>query len=85
MRNRTGLMRPIILPIMPHMLEEYDFSFFLDPNPLAFSMAKPTIEPNWQSLYYPLQPEVWASVAVSVVFVLAVLMLVSERLLLLVG
>lgn len=65
------------MPIMPHMVEEHDFSFFLEPFALAFSMAKETIKPCWQSLYYPLQTEVWVSIAVVVFVVYAVFMLVG--------
>ncbi|XP_063875879.1 uncharacterized protein LOC135108643 [Scylla paramamosain] len=74
LRTREALLRPIILPIMPHMLEEFDITFFIEPNTLAFSLAKPTLKPTWQSLFYPLQAEVWGSVAVTVLVVFVVLL-----------
>ncbi|KAK8388251.1 hypothetical protein O3P69_020265 [Scylla paramamosain] len=42
-------------------------------------MAKPTLKPNWQSLYYPLQLEVWGSIAASICFVFVVLILMKNR------
>ena len=71
LRTREALIRPIILPIMPHMLKEFEITFFVEPSTLAFSMAKPVLKPNWQSLCYPLQTDVGGYVAAtgSVVFV----------------
>lgn len=78
LRTREATIRPIILPIMPHIVEEFEITFFVEPSTLAFAMAKPTLEPNWQSLYYPLQLEVWGAVIITVVLVFVILYLVCK-------
>ena len=59
------------------MLEDYDYSFFLERSTLAFTMAKPSIRPSWENLYQPLTLEVWISIIVSVLVVYAILMMVG--------
>ncbi|XP_042876367.1 glutamate receptor ionotropic, delta-1-like [Penaeus japonicus] len=73
--ERRAFMSPMKLAIMPHLLELYDFTTVIEPATLGFSMAKPTLKPRWQSLYYPLTDGVWA-------FILAVLALVPVALIL---
>ncbi|XP_063875820.1 uncharacterized protein LOC135108589 [Scylla paramamosain] len=77
--TREALIRPINLPIMPHMLKEFDITFFLEQSTLAFTMAKPILKPNWQSLFYPLQTDVWGYVAATVVVVFMVLFLMESE------
>ncbi|XP_063875086.1 uncharacterized protein LOC135108267 [Scylla paramamosain] len=77
-KTREAFLWPTNMPIMPHLLQDYDYSLFLELSTLAFSMAKPTLKPNWQSLYYPLQLEVWGSIAASICFVFVVLILVRH-------
>ncbi|XP_063875878.1 ionotropic receptor 21a-like [Scylla paramamosain] len=79
LRSREALVRPIILPIMPHMLEEFEITFFVEPSTLAFTMAKPVLKPNWQSLFYPLQTDVWGYVAATVIVVFMVLLLMKSE------
>lgn len=72
---RTALMSPIKLAILPNLLKKYDFSFFIEPATLGFSMGKPTLKPSWQSLYYPLQTDVWGSILAAVLLVFGALLL----------
>ncbi|XP_063875823.1 ionotropic receptor 21a-like [Scylla paramamosain] len=76
---RTALMSPIKLAILPNLLKKYDFSFFIEPATLGFSMGKPTLKPNWQSLYYPLQTEVWGSILAAVLLVFGALLLMVKH------
>lgn len=77
LRTREALIFPVNLPMLQHMLDDYDFSFFLERNTLAFTMAKPSIKPSWQNLYQPLTVEVWAFILVSVLLVYVILVVVS--------
>ncbi|XP_071545448.1 ionotropic receptor 21a-like [Panulirus ornatus] len=52
--------------VLPQRLERYDFSFIYEFSSLDFCTAKPMLRPQWQSLYYPLSGEVWASVLATV-------------------
>lgn len=78
METRVALMSPTKLAFMPHLLEIYDFTLFIEPATLGFSMAKPTLKPRWQSLYYPLRAEVWVSILALLLLVPIVLLLVSH-------
>ncbi|KAK4288862.1 hypothetical protein Pmani_038138 [Petrolisthes manimaculis] len=69
LEDRTAYMSPIKLALMPHLLEIYDFTLFIEPATLGFTMAKPTLKPRWQSLYYPLRPSVWASIMATLLVV----------------
>ncbi|KAK8393816.1 hypothetical protein O3P69_006853 [Scylla paramamosain] len=77
LRTREAFLWPVNLPILPHMLELYDFSFFLERSTLAFTMAKPSTKPSWETLYRPLQIEVWGLVVASVVVVYIVLLMMN--------
>ncbi|MPC82915.1 hypothetical protein E2C01_077604 [Portunus trituberculatus] len=77
LRTREAFLWPANLPILPHMLKVYDFSFFLERSTLAFTMAKPSTKPSWESLYRPLHIEVWGLILPTVIVVFIVLMVVS--------
>ncbi|KAK3868784.1 hypothetical protein Pcinc_025822 [Petrolisthes cinctipes] len=62
--ERVSYITPVIHIIMPQRLERYDFSFVYEYASIDFSMAKPVLRPQWQSLYYPLSSLVWASVLI---------------------
>ncbi|XP_063875821.1 uncharacterized protein LOC135108590 [Scylla paramamosain] len=79
LRDREAFIWPVNLPILPDMVEEYDFSFFLERSTLAFTMAKPTLKPSWLSLYYPLQTEVWIFVAASVLILFIILLMIKHN------
>ncbi|XP_045127229.1 ionotropic receptor 21a-like isoform X2 [Portunus trituberculatus] len=55
--------------LIPQVLARIDHSYFIDRASFTFSMAKPTIQPQWQSLYYPLGPWVWLSVLITTIAV----------------
>ncbi|XP_050706694.1 glutamate receptor 2-like [Eriocheir sinensis] len=63
--------------LIPQILERVDHTYFIDRASFAFSMAKPTTRPQWQSLYYPLRPWVWLCILISTVVVLSLMSLVS--------
>ncbi|XP_071527001.1 ionotropic receptor 21a-like [Panulirus ornatus] len=42
-------------------MERYDYSYPYTFVSFGFGLAKPQLKPQWQSLYYPLADEVWAS------------------------
>ncbi|XP_042225916.1 uncharacterized protein LOC121868951 [Homarus americanus] len=73
--ERTSFIATVIYAVFPQRLQYYDYSFMFEYAFHAFSMAKPALKPGWQSLYYPLTNEVWASI-------LAVLLVVPLPLLL---
>ncbi|XP_066948261.1 ionotropic receptor 93a-like isoform X2 [Macrobrachium rosenbergii] len=58
--ERKAWTAPIIHAVYPARLKRFDFTrtYEHDINQ-AFVMAKPVLEPKWQSLYYPLTNEVW--------------------------
>ncbi|XP_068250823.1 uncharacterized protein [Palaemon carinicauda] len=70
-------MSPMKLAIMPHLLKELDFTVPIEPATLTFSMAKPILKPRWQSLYYPLKDDVWASILAMMIVMPAVFILVA--------
>ncbi|XP_063875872.1 uncharacterized protein LOC135108640 isoform X2 [Scylla paramamosain] len=72
--SRKAFIRPIKLAILPRFEKLYDFTMFIERATLGFTMTKPTIKPNWQSLSHPLQPEVWGSVVATVLLAFIVLM-----------
>lgn len=78
-QERRAFMSPMKLAIMPHLLELYDFTTVIEPATLGFSMAKPTLKPRWQSLYYPLTEGVWASILAVLALVPVALILVRLR------
>lgn len=77
--QRRAFMSPMKLAIMPHLLKLYDFTTVIEPATLGFSMAKPTLKPRWQSLYYPLTDGVWASILAVLALVPVALILVRLR------
>ncbi|XP_045122250.1 uncharacterized protein LOC123510869 [Portunus trituberculatus] len=48
--------------MLPQRLKRYDYSYTYEYGSLDFSAAKPSLRPQWQSLYYPLSNEVWFAV-----------------------
>ncbi|KAK8391530.1 hypothetical protein O3P69_017229 [Scylla paramamosain] len=64
--------------LIPQVLARIDHSYFIDPASFTFSMAKPTIQPQWQSLYYPLGPWVWLSVLISTIVMSFLMYIISH-------
>ncbi|XP_064102699.1 ionotropic receptor 93a-like [Macrobrachium nipponense] len=71
-------MSPMKLAIMPHLLKELDFTVPIEPATLTFSMAKPTLKPRWQSLYYPLTGQVWASILAMMIIMPVVFIVITN-------
>ncbi|KAK3864840.1 hypothetical protein Pcinc_029503 [Petrolisthes cinctipes] len=62
-----SFLHPLRLVLLPHFLTLVDYTFPIDRASITFSLAKPPIKPQWQSLYYPLRPVVWAAILVLLV------------------
>ncbi|XP_069999969.1 ionotropic receptor 21a isoform X2 [Penaeus vannamei] len=67
--ERVAFLSPIFHNVLPARLERYEFSFVYEFGSLDFSRAKPDLQPQWQSLYYPLSHAVWLGVLATVVVV----------------
>ncbi|XP_063886360.1 ionotropic receptor 21a-like [Scylla paramamosain] len=57
--ERVSFMAAVYYIIMTVRAEKYDFTQTYEFSYLSFAMAKPSQEPQWQSLYYPLAYQVW--------------------------
>ncbi|XP_064102675.1 ionotropic receptor 93a-like [Macrobrachium nipponense] len=77
-KQRVSFMSPMKLAIMPHLLKELDFTVPIEPATLTFSMAKPTLKPRWQSLYYPLTGQVWASILAMMIIMPIVFIVITN-------
>ncbi|XP_042237961.1 uncharacterized protein LOC121876676 [Homarus americanus] len=61
-KNRSAYISPVAYVIMPHQLATVDYTVFIEPDTLTFSMATPSLVARWQNLYYPMTPLVWCLV-----------------------
>ena len=61
-------MSPIIHALLPERVKQFDYTYIYDNGYLSFGMAKPDLEPQWKSIYYPLSIGVWTAVIGHVVF-----------------
>ncbi|XP_066968106.1 uncharacterized protein [Macrobrachium rosenbergii] len=69
--NRSSWVAPVIHFLLPSRLKSTDFTWIYENDVnLAFVMVKPSVEPKWQSLYYPLTYQVW-------IFILATIAVAS--------
>lgn len=50
------------IAILPHLMKKVDYTMFIERATYTFTMAKPTLKPQWQSLYLPLTDAVWGCV-----------------------
>ncbi|XP_076045749.1 ionotropic receptor 93a-like [Oratosquilla oratoria] len=66
--ERVSFLAPVFHIVLPRRAEKYDFSFTYEFSSFTFAMAKPGLKPQWQSLYYPLANQVWASIFATVLF-----------------
>ncbi|XP_071526970.1 LOW QUALITY PROTEIN: ionotropic receptor 21a-like [Panulirus ornatus] len=62
--QRESFMIPIYYVIFPERLKRYEVTYIYEFTQATFSMAKPSLKPRWQSLYYPLTNQVWIDVLV---------------------
>ncbi|XP_050689280.1 uncharacterized protein LOC126981779 isoform X2 [Eriocheir sinensis] len=60
--ERKSFMATVFHNVLPQRLERYDYSYTYEYGSLDFSVAKPSLKPRWQSLYYPLSNSVWLAV-----------------------
>ncbi|XP_068210468.1 LOW QUALITY PROTEIN: ionotropic receptor 93a-like [Palaemon carinicauda] len=67
--DRTSMVASVVHMVLPQRLLRVDFTRTYEHGiNIAFSMAKPVLKPQWQSLYYPLESIVWcASLGVLVI------------------
>lgn len=81
--ERKAFMSGVYHVLLPQRRKRYDFTFAYERAITEFSMAKPALRPRWQSLYYPLDENVWfcilALLALTPLFALLVSMAVSLR------
>lgn len=66
--------------LIPQVLARVDHTFFIDRATFTFSMVKPTIEHQWQSIYYPLAGTVWVGILLLLMVIPGILYLVSNYL-----
>ncbi|ROT79300.1 Variant Ionotropic Glutamate Receptor [Penaeus vannamei] len=57
--ERKAFMSGVYHVLLPQRRKRYDFTFAYERAITEFSMAKPALRPRWQSLYYPLDENVW--------------------------
>lgn len=55
--------------VLPQRQLRHDYTYTYEFVLTDFTMAKPSLSSNWQSLYDPLTDEVWASVMVALLLV----------------
>ncbi|KAK8397756.1 hypothetical protein O3P69_004507 [Scylla paramamosain] len=60
--ERVSFICPAYHIMMTVRYERYDFTYTYEFSYFSFAMAKPSQEPQWQSLYYPLTDQVWLAV-----------------------
>ncbi|XP_042227728.1 glutamate receptor ionotropic, delta-1-like, partial [Homarus americanus] len=74
--DRVSFMATVFHIMLPGRLERYDYSWVYEYASLDFSMARPGIKPQWQSLYYPLTDLVWAAVLLALLLTPVILLLI---------
>ncbi|KAG7162365.1 Ionotropic receptor 93a-like 15 [Homarus americanus] len=75
---RRSFIATVVYVVLPNRLEQYDYTHTFDYSPLCFGMAKPTLKPQWQSLYYPLANEVWATILVTTILTCLVILMIDR-------
>ncbi|XP_069157677.1 ionotropic receptor 21a-like [Procambarus clarkii] len=75
--QRVSFVASVVHMILQNRLERFGFTCTYEHSiNLAFGMAKPSLMPRWQSLYYPLTDEVWAAILLLVLIMPPVFYLV---------
>ena len=67
--ERVSFIAAVYYILMTVRAEKYDFTHTYEFSYVSFAMAKPSQEPQWQSLYYPLAYPVWLAIMGSVLLV----------------
>nr|XP_027221746.1 uncharacterized protein LOC113813891 [Penaeus vannamei] len=65
--QRVSFVTPVYHAVLATRLKRFDYSLGYTFAFISFSMKKPEIQPQWQSLYYPLADQVWLAILLSVV------------------
>ncbi|XP_066984727.1 ionotropic receptor 93a-like [Macrobrachium rosenbergii] len=73
--ERVAFLSPVYYVILPNRMELHDYTFTYEFMSPAICALKPTVKPQWESLYYPLTNEVWGftlcvTILVPIVFIL---------------
>ncbi|MPC18187.1 hypothetical protein E2C01_011063 [Portunus trituberculatus] len=66
--EKTSLISPIMHGLLPERVEKFDFTYLYENAYSSFGMAKPDLESQWKSVYYPLSTGVWTAIIGHVVF-----------------
>ncbi|XP_047483147.1 uncharacterized protein LOC125035052 [Penaeus chinensis] len=76
--ERRSLMAVVHHVLLPQRKERYDYTYTYEQILFDFCMARPSLTPQWQSLYYPLSDAVWACILAAVFFMAVVLYMVTN-------
>ncbi|KAK3884237.1 hypothetical protein Pcinc_011513 [Petrolisthes cinctipes] len=76
--DRVAYICPVYHILMPVRFEQHDFAFSYEFSYFSFAMAKPSLKPQWQSLYYPLDGLVWLLVLLMLLCTPLFLIMVSR-------
>lgn len=57
--QRKSFIASVIHSHLPQREKIYDFTYNYEITNSDFTLAKPSLRPSWQGLYYPLSNEVW--------------------------
>ncbi|XP_037782032.1 uncharacterized protein LOC119578535 [Penaeus monodon] len=60
--QRISFVTPVYHAVLATRLKRFDYSMGYTFAFISFSMKKPEIQPQWQSLYYPLADQVWLAI-----------------------
>ncbi|XP_069960126.1 ionotropic receptor 21a-like [Cherax quadricarinatus] len=78
--ERVSFVASVVHLILQNRIERYSFTSTYEHSiNLGFAMAKPSLRPQWQSLYYPLADGVWATILFLLLIMPPVFYLVSHR------
>ncbi|XP_068241246.1 ionotropic receptor 93a-like isoform X1 [Palaemon carinicauda] len=77
--ERKSFIATIIYAVFPKRLEQYDYSYMFEYAFHAFTMARPALKPQWQSLYYPYTDGVWLFILVVVLIMPVPFILISRE------
>nr|XP_045586334.1 uncharacterized protein LOC123748188 [Procambarus clarkii] len=76
--ERSSFMATIYHVQMPQRQLLYDYTYIYQHDTVEFTLATPSLMPNWQSLYAPLTDTVWASVLASLLLVPVLMFLIGR-------
>ncbi|XP_047482563.1 uncharacterized protein LOC125034667 [Penaeus chinensis] len=74
--QRISFVTPVYHAVLATRLKRFDYSMGYTFAFISFSMKKPEIQPQWQSLYYPLADQVWLAILMIVILAPGLLVVV---------